>query len=193
MKLAKLGLGLALGLVAAGCGSSDNTCGDAGCPDGSSALPDGSGNRDASGFTLSNGKYKATMIADPITDGCMINPKLLVDMNTNMDTWIPVEISGGIMKVGNPKGEPPAASLGEGPYVTTGETFKLTRMNHFKVEAPSTCEYDQEVTSTITLDGNDTFGLGVVEKQTNRKMCATPAGVGDSCASTWSWRMVKAQ
>jgi len=193
MKLTRLGLGLvAMGLMAVGCSSSDNTCGDAGCPDGAVNTADAASTRDANPFNITNGKYKATAV-QLSDDGCMINPKILVDMNTDMNTWIPVEISGGIMKVGNPKGEPAAPSLGQGPYVTTGDTFKLTRTNHFKVDAPSTCEYDQDVTSTITLDANDSFGLGVVEKQTMRKNCTAPAGVGESCASTWSWRMVKAQ
>jgi hypothetical protein len=189
MKLTNLGIGLmAMGLVAAGCGSDDSTCGDAACPDSAVGSPDGGAGAVGS---IVSGKYKATA-ATVADDGCKIDPMLLVTMNTNMETWIPVDVSGGTMKVGNNKGEPPAPSLGSGPYVTTGGTFKLTRMNHYKVPAPSTCEYDQDVTSTITLDAINSFGIGVVEKQNNRKNCTEPAGVAESCASSWSWRMVKA-
>ena len=193
MKLTRLGLSLVLGLVAAGCGSDDDNCGDGGlCPDGSVGVLDASAGDAAAVGSITSGLYKATGLT-PGDDGCKIDPMQLVTMNANMAAWLPVSVSGGIMKVGNDKGEPPAPSLGSGPYVTTGGTFKLTRMNHYKVAAPSTCEYDQDVTSTITLDAIDSFGIGVVEKQMNRKNCMEPAGVGESCASTWSWRMVKAQ
>lgn len=192
MKLTRLGLSLVLGLVAAGCGSDDNTCGDAACPDGSISVLDGGASDVGAVGSITSGLYKATA-ATVADDGCKIDPMALVTMNANMNAWLPVTVSGGTMKVGNDKGEPPAPSLGQGPYVTTGGTFKLTRMNHYKVAAPSTCEYDQDVTSTITLDAIDSFGIGVVEKQMNRKNCMEPAGVGESCASTWSWRMVKAQ
>ena len=59
-------------------------------------------------------------------------------------------------------------------------------MNHYKVPAPSTCEYDQDVTSTITLDANDSFGLGVVEKQTMRDSTVgpdRPMGLRDAAAA----------
>ena len=185
----------AAGAVVVGCGSSDNTCTDAGCPDanlgGNLDASLGSA-RDANPNTITTGNYKATAVV-PQTDDCKIDPKIVVDMMI----LIPVDLTGGVMKVGNPKGEPVAPSLGQGPLVTTGDTFKLTRMNHFKVGTDpvtgvmSPCEYDQEVTSTITLDAFDSFGLGVQEKQSNRTMCTAPAGVGASCTSTWSWRMVK--
>src|SRR5438046_2957184 len=111
MKLTRLGLGLvAIGMMTVGCGSDDNTCGDAACPD-AGALGDGSGgSRDANPFTITSGKYKATAV-QLSDDGCMINPMALVTMNADMNAWVPVEISGGTMKVGNPKGEPPAPSL----------------------------------------------------------------------------------
>lgn len=185
MKMKLLGIGLVMGLAAAGCGSDDTMCGDGGCP----VTPDGGGGGgDAAAVgSITSGMYKVTA-ATVASDECKIDPMVLATMMTQL----PVTISGGTMKVGNNKGEPPQASLGEGPYVTTGATFQLKRMNHVKVEAPSTCEYDSEVTSTVTLDAIDSFGLGVVEKQMNRKTCMVPADVGTNCTSTWSWRLVKA-
>ena len=192
MKLKTLAFGLALGLAAAGCGSDDSGCDDAGvCPDsGVTSLDGGAGDGGGAVGTISSGKYKATgaVIAD---DGCKIDPMALVTMNTDMNAWLPVDVTGGTMKVGNPKGTPEMPSLGSGAY--GGASFKLTRVNHVKLAAPSTCEYDSDVTSTITNDAIDSFGLGVVEKQMNRTGCLEPAGVPASCASTWSWRMVKAQ
>jgi hypothetical protein len=194
MKLTRLAFGLVLGLAAAGCGSDDNTCPDGGvCPDSAVSPADAGATGDAPVVgTITSGKYKAT--AAVITDdGCKIDPMALVTMNTSMDAWLPVDISGGTMKVGNDRGTPAAPSLGSGPYSASSFTFKLTRMNHVAVGMGSSCEYDSDVTSTITQDAIDSFGIGVVEKQTNRKNCMVPAGVGESCASTWSWRMVKAQ
>jgi len=187
MKLTKMMIGLAaLGVMAAGCGDSDNSCGDGGCPDGAVTPGDGGGGAGGAVGSITSGKYKATA-ATIAEDGCKIDPMVVVSMMVEL----PVDITAGTMKVGNPRGTPAMASLGQGPYVTTGGTFKLTRMNHVKLDAPSTCEYDSEVTSTITLDAIDSFGIGVVEKQSNRTTCMIPEGVGANCSSTWSWRMVK--
>jgi hypothetical protein len=123
----------------------------------------------------------------------MINPMGLVTANmTDPTSYVPVTVSGGTMSVGNPKGDGVnnLPSLGTGPY--GGATFTLKRMNHVKVGNGSPCEYDADVTSTITNDAIDSFGIGVVEKQTNRTMCTEPAGVGASCASTYTFRMQKA-
>jgi hypothetical protein len=191
MKLTRLAFGLVLGLAAAGCGSDDNTCGDAACPDSAVGTPDGGATGDTAPLgMITSGLYKAT--AAVITDdGCKINPMDLVDKNTMMAAWLPVEVTTTTMSVGNPKGTPPTPSLGTGPF--GGATFTLKRMNHVKLDAPSMCEYDADVTSTITNDAINSFGIGVVEKQMNRMNCMEPAGVGASCASTFSLRMVKAQ
>ena len=190
MKLTRLAFGLVLGLAAVGCGSSDNQCGDAVCPDSAVTTPDGSAGGDTAPLgSITSGKYKALSV-NVGEDGCMINPKDLVDKNADMTYWLPVEVTASTMSVGNPKGTPAIASLGTGPY--GGATFTLKRMNHVKLDAPSTCEYDADVTSTITNDAIDSFGIGVVEKQMNRMNCMEPAGVGASCASTYSFRMQKA-
>ena len=192
MKLTRLAFGLVLGLAAVGCGSSDeNQCGDAVCPDSAVTTPlDGGASDTPAVGSITSGNYKAT--AAVITDdGCKVDPMDLVN-KAAMGATLPVVVSGGTMKVGNDRGTPAMASLGSGPYSAT-YTFKLTRVNHVKVDAPSTCEYDSDVTSTITQDAVDSFGIGVVEKQMNRKNCMEPVGVLESCASTWSWRMVKAQ
>ena len=193
MKLTRLAFGLVLGLAAAGCGSDDNTCGDAACPDSAVTTLDGGASDGAAGAigTISTGKYKALSV-NIGEDGCMINPMGLVTANmTDPMSYVPVTVMGGTMSVGNPKGDGVnnLPSLGTGPY--GGATFTLSRKNHVKVGMGSPCEYDADVTSTVTNDAIDSFGIGVVEKQTNRTMCTEPAGVGASCASTYSFRMQK--
>jgi hypothetical protein len=191
MKLTNLGIGLmAMGLVAAGCGSDDSTCGDAACPDSAVGSLDGGAGDGPLVGNITSGKYKALSLAKG-QDDCMINPMDLVDKNADPMYWLPVDVTGGVMKVGNPKGDGTTdlPSLGTGAY--GGFTFTLKRMNHVKVSG-TPCEYDADVTSTITNDAIDSFGIGVVEKQMNRTMCVVPAGVGASCVSTYTFRMQKA-
>ena len=178
-----IGFACALLLAGAGCGSSSGN-GDGGVVGEGGLLSEGGATNN---FTLTSGNYKATATTAG-TDGCMIMP----DQVVTMMVALPVSVDAtGLMKVGNDKGTPPMPSLGQGMIVRTSPTFTLTRVNHVKLDPPSTCEYDSDVTSTVTLDGNDTFGLGVVEKQSNRTTCMEPAGVGMDCTSTWSWRLVK--
>ena len=167
--------------VAAGCGGDSSTGSvDAGV-DAQVASPD-------AGFALSPGNYKATAISAG-TDGCSVKPDEAVGALT-----VPVEVAGGVVSIGsttntNYTATPAGPSLGSGAL--TASPVTLTLVTHIKVNAPSTCEYDRSVTSTVTLDAVNNFGLGVVEKQTNRANCTDLTPAVTSCTSTWSWRMVK--
>jgi hypothetical protein len=204
-KLSFMGLAALLLVAPVGCGDSESN-GDGGVADGGGLLGD-SAAAVTNTHLLTSGKYKVTGIApdptDPamaamVHDECKITPEVLKG-DEKPEDWVPVDVSATeFVKVGNPKGDQsmPAtlkASLGEGQLIRTGTTSTLTRMNHVKV--PGTpCEYDNEVNSILTLDGDNTFGLGVTEKQTNRAAgCVEPVGVPANCTSVWTWRLVKAQ
>ena len=120
MKLTRLAFGLVLGLAAAGCGSDDNTCGDAACPDSAVTTLAGGASDGAAGAigTISTGKYKALSV-NIGEDGCMINPMGLVTANmTDPMSYVPVTVMGGTMSVGNPKGD----GVNNLPSLGTGDT-----------------------------------------------------------------------
>jgi hypothetical protein len=144
--------------------------------------PDGAADAstDAGPARIVNGDYRVTAIVQG-SDECGIKPENLVD---NPLVRIPVTIDGEMLKVGSPAGGPALPALGQGPLLP-GATSNLSRMNH--VAAPP-CAYDVELSSVVTIDGADTFGLGVVETQRNRTGCSTPAA---TCRSIWSWRLVR--
>jgi hypothetical protein len=163
------------------CSSSTGDAGDGGRLDGPAVDAMVALNIPASGL------YKVTAYTAQ-SDEC----KFMLDSATNstnpMD-WITVTVDGSSLKVGNPRGVPAMAGLGEGTI--TGTTVMLTRNNHIGVAGGSTCNYDEVVTSTATLDDptKRTFGLGVSDRLTNRTMCDIPTGVGPMCTTVWSWRL----
>jgi hypothetical protein len=181
-------LALALVAIGTGCGGDDDSmCGDAGCAS-DGGLSDASTGPKAPPYALTSGLYKATGFTAG-TDGCGIAPGELFTMNTDPMVRIQVTVDGGKLKVGSVKGTPPMAAVGEGTI--DGMTFALARSNHVTDESPSTCQYDDLVAATVTLDDAATksFGISISEKQSNRTTCLVPAGVGASCESTWSWRL----
>jgi hypothetical protein len=184
----KLLIACAVAALGPGCSSSDTNCGDGGCLDGGAFTFDGPAGDVGPSYTPVNGNYKVTAFTAG-TDGCKIGPEVLLNA-TDPAKWLPVSVdSAGNLKIGNPRGTPAIASLGEGPLI--GNSATLRRMNHVAVEAPSTCQYDSDVTSTVALDDATkmTIGMSITEKQSNRTTCDLPAGVGTSCSSTWSWRL----
>jgi hypothetical protein len=170
-----------LAIMGLGCGGSDNpSCGDGGCSDAAT---------DAGGppYWPSAGQYKVISYMS-VSDGCGIGLDELTNSSKPED-WISVRLEGSTIKIGNDRGTPAMPSLGQGPLV--GAQSDLTRVNHVKNPDPSTCEYDSNVVSRVTLDdpAGRTIGLSVREEQTNRTMCTAPVGVGSTCSSTWSWRL----
>jgi hypothetical protein len=184
IQLKSLMLGAALMVGAAGC-ASDNGSGDGGV---SSDAGFNSDTASGPSYLPVSGKYKVTDYSAG-SDACMINPGVLKG-DADPAHWITVTVSAsGSISIGNPKGTPSMASLGQGTL--TGDVSTVTRTNHYAVGGGTPCEYDDQVTSIVTLDDptNKSFGLGVTEKQTNRSMCIDPPGVPASCTSTWSWRL----
>jgi hypothetical protein len=175
------------GLGACSSSGGDAVCAEAGCPDAGSSSDSNAG----AIYTPTSGMYKVTAYT-PGTDEC----KFMLESATNSTDpldWITVTVDGTTLKVGKPRGTPAMASLGEGTI--SGPTVALTRTNHVEVAGGSTCNYDETVTSTATLDDptKKTIGLSVTDKLTNRKTCDVPAGVGAMCTTTWSWRLTFVQ
>jgi hypothetical protein len=182
-----LGLGMAgFGIAGTSCGDDDGSivCGDGGCADAGTTADAGVP------YVPTAGRYKVISY-NAVSDGCMIDLGSLTN-STNPDDWIAVRVEGNTIKIGNDRGTPAQASLGQGPLV--GVANDLARSNHVKNPDPSPCEYDSKVTSRVTLDDvtGRTIGLSVREEQTNRTMCTVPVDVGPSCTSTWSWRLTPA-
>jgi len=135
--------------------------------------------------------YKATAYT-PGTDECKFALETATNSTNPLD-WITVTVDGFSLKVGKPRGTPAMAALGEGTIA--GPTVSLSRSNHVAVAGGSTCNYDEMVIATATLDDatKKTFGLSVSDKLTNRQTCDTPAGVAAMCTTTWSWRLTFVQ
>ncbi len=166
----------------AGCSSSDNGCGDAGCLDGSfgdvSTGP---------AYIPANGMYKVTAYVMGSQNDCGIDFTMAVNSTDPLD-WFPVSYDGTTLKIGNQKGMPAAASFGEGPII--GSSAMLVRSNHVTDAAPSTCNYDEMVMSTASLDDPSTksIGLSIKDTRSNRTTCDLMPTV-KNCTSTWSLRL----
>src|SRR5688572_13340959 len=120
-----IGFASLLLLAPIGCGDSADdgdggvTIGDGGAGDG--AIRDGAAG-DANTLRLTSGMYRVTGITQvPGQDGCMIAPEML----SAMMVTLPVEVDPvtEVVKVGNPRGTPPIASLGTGTLNRNGATI----------------------------------------------------------------------
>jgi hypothetical protein len=139
------------------------------------------------GYRLTGGRYRVTGYTAG-SDGCEIHPGSVAQAMADL----PVEVdAAGTMGVGNPKGIPPVPSLGRGTLDRKpGAMTRLVRQNQVMGEG-GTCAYGSDVISLVTLDADDAFSLGVVERQSNRRGCPVPAGIGPECTSFWTWRMTR--
>src|SRR3954467_3095522 len=124
-------LALSLAVAGLGCGGDDkDMCGDAGCVTGA----DG-GAVDAPmqwGFSPGMNNFTVTAISG-VTDGCKINPGMLVGMT------LPVNYASPTISIGEQNGTPPMASLGSGP--ASGNNATLTREND---TGDAACKYHQK-------------------------------------------------
>jgi hypothetical protein len=203
MKLLKQMLFLAAaGTIAAGCGDSDNSCTDAGCPDGATALRDGGADVAApiadgpmlwgltrsvagDGGGLAPNQYTITGIAN-VKDDCAIGVAGLVGKT------LPViyEESTMTISIGDVQGSPPGPSLGSGKVAANMAT--LTRDNLSGL-ATAACYWHQKDVSKLTLTNHDKFTLDVTEDEdTFAPGCATttpPPPAGGKCTSTWQWTL----
>src|SRR4051812_25898286 len=102
---------VAAGTVAAGCGSDDNKCGDASCPDSSVVLGDAAASAGDGpmlwGLTSGTNNFTVTAVSN-VNDGCMLGVAGLVNKT------LPVNYTGGMVSIGELQGSPPQASLGTG-------------------------------------------------------------------------------
>jgi len=177
--------------VAAGCGSSDNTCGDGGCLD-SSTFSDTATVADGPmpwSLTRGTNMYKITGISR-VTDGCMFNPAMVVS------DPISVTYDDATQKVtiGKATGTPATPFFGSGTVAaTTINTATLMRENDVGNPAPSTCTWHEKVVSTFQLYANDKFTLTPELTDSNfaTSCTATEKPPGATCMSTWTWTIEK--
>ena len=180
MKLIKMLVVVAAGAVAVGCGSSDNTCTDAGCPDGGSLGGD-AGGPDAALWGLSRGTNNYTItkvVTSAATDGCKLGPEALM----NMTRPVTYDATTNIISVGDQKGTPAMASFGSG---TVGAN-KATLMRD-NTGGDTMCSWHQKDTSLLSLFDNDKFTLDVTEVEDMFGAGCTnpPPPTGGTCTSSF--------
>jgi hypothetical protein len=191
MKLTKMMIGLAaLGALAAGCGDSDNSCGDAGCPDGSATLSDATTADVAMQWGLTSGTNEFNITAvSKIEDGCGIMPDKAVTtpFSSRPVTYTPTPAPATV-SIGAPTGSPPQPSLGTGTIA--GNMATLMRMNK-EGEAGATCFWDQKTTGILTLINHDEFTYDVTYTQSGIAPACTPKPPSDPCTSKWQFTFKK--
>ena len=181
----------AAGALAVGCGSSDDTCGDAGCPDGSASAGDTAAPATDGpmlwGLSRDKNNFTVTAIAN-VNDGCMLNVAGLVGKT------LPVTYDATTMMVsiGDPQGSPVMPSLGSGKVDANMAT--LTRENDSGT-AGAACTWHQKDVSMLKLVFHDKFTLDVTEDETMFAAVCTgmtpPPPTGGKCTSTWQWTFEK--
>lgn len=139
-------------------------------------------------YRLTSGRYRATAITG-VSDACELDPAGLVARMADL----PVEIdAAGTIGIGIPRGTPPLPAFGRGTLDRTpGAKTRLVRQNQIMGEGGTSCAYGADVISLLTLDADDSFELSVVERQSNRRGCTVPPGIGPECNSFWSWRLTR--
>jgi hypothetical protein len=180
----------AISLAAAGCGSSDDACGDGGCAD-SSVTPGPDGPM-AWGLTRGTNDFLYKGISD-ITDGCSFKPA----EPTTDGSMLTVTYDETTRKVtiGKPTGTPATAFFGSGVVAAaTVNVATLMRENDVGTVG-ATCTWHEKVISIFTLIDHDKFTL--TPTLTDSNFAATclpadkPAGGAATCTSTWTWTLQK--
>jgi hypothetical protein len=171
-------------LILSACGDTDDGTGDGGVTPG-----DGGAADSAQLFTLATGSYKIVS-ASMVTDGCMIGVDKVYDPATmtgviGVSFPLTLDNTTGNTTLGNMQGTPPVYSLGSGRV--GGNMGTLTMETDITAAAPSMCKLHRKVTSVLTLIGDLKFTLAVTRTDSMRMMCSEPAGVGDTCTSTFTW------
>jgi hypothetical protein len=188
MKSSKTILVLIASSALLGCGSSDNTCTDAGCPDGglggnldssSDGLPLWGLSRDMNNYTVS----KVTVT----NDGCMSGPNELMGMS------IPAKYDAttNTFSLGKDFGTPAMPAFGSGSVGANMAT--LTRDN--QAGDPAKCFWHQKDVSLMKLFDNDKFTLDVTETQdmfsTAGCTGADAPPTGGTCTTTFQLTLAK--
>jgi hypothetical protein len=184
MKASKTILALLASSALLGCGSSDNTCTDAGCPDGGGSSADtGPSAPDGPmlwGLSRDMNNYKVTNVT-VMNDGCMLMPAALMGMA------IPANYSAttNTFSLGKDFGTPAMPAFGSGTVGANMAT--LTRDN--QAGDPTKCYWHQKDVSMMKLFDHDKFTLDVTETEDMFSaagctgMDAPPAG--GMCTSTF--------
>jgi hypothetical protein len=178
------------GAAAMGCGSSDNTCTDAGCPDGS-VTTDDAGASDASsqmlwGLTRGTTMYTVTSVTAPAaSDGCMLGPSALM----GMDIPASYDETTNTFSFGKAQGTPAMPAFGAGKIGANMAT--LTRTN--TAGEAMGCYWTQMDTSLMKLTNHDTFTLDVTEVENAFAPACTGADAppaGGTCTSSFQLGLV---
>jgi len=181
---------VALG-AAAGCGNSDNGCGDGACLDSSITTPDGGGSYDgATPYALSRGTttFKISGVTG-ITDGCGFKPGEVVGDNIT----VTYDDTTQTVTIGKPVGTPATPFFGSGKVAaTTVNTAMMLRENDVG-SAGATCTWHEKVTSIFQLYANDKFTLTPTLADSNYSAGCTAMDKpgGATCTSTWTWTVEK--
>jgi hypothetical protein len=176
---------VAAGAVAMGCGSDDNECGDAGCPDGSAYL-DGGSTGDGPmlwGLTRGTNDYTVTKAMASGSDGCMLAAGLA--SLVGMKRPVTYDQSTQMIGVGDLKGTPPTPSFGTGKVSNNMATL----MRDNQAGPSATCYWHQVNTGTLTLFNHDKFTVDTTETQNMFAAGCTGADAppaGGTCTSTYS-------
>jgi len=182
MKLIKMLVLVAAGATFAGCGSSDNTCTDAGCPDGAVIGNLDGGGPDVMYWALSRGtnNYNITKVVTT-SDGCMLGQAALMGMNRP----VTYDEATTTISVGASQGTNPAQpSFGSGKIA--GNMATLVRDN---TGGDSTCNWKQVDNNVLTLFANDKFTVDVTETDSMFSAGCTgmnpPPPASGMCTSTY--------
>jgi hypothetical protein len=183
MRLSTTILALLASAALVGCGSSDNTCGDAGCPDGGGA--GGSSGDGPMLWGLSRGMNNYTVTAVTVTsDTCESGVQALMGMA------IPAKYDDTTttFSLGKDFGTPPMPAFGSGKVGANMAT--LTRDN--QAGDATKCFWHQTDNSQLTLFDHDKFTVNVTEKlDTFAPACTGPDAppAGGSCMAVFSLTM----
>jgi hypothetical protein len=179
MKSIKMLALLAASVTAAGCGSDDNTCGDAACPDGAVTQAD-AGTDGPMLWALSRGTNNYTItkvVTSAATDGCGLGPQALMSMTRP----VTFDEATSTISIGAQQGTPAMPSFGSGKVGANMAT--LMREN---TGGDSMCNWHQKDVSMLVLFANDKFTLDVTETETMFQGCTNPPPpTGGMCTSTF--------
>jgi len=169
-------------LLLGACGDTDGS-GDGGVIIGDSAASTADGPKL---YVLSSGSFKV-LSASMVTDGCMIGVDKTLAEGGVIGASFPLTLDNttGDVSLGNLQGNPLVPSLGKGKIGANMGTLMME--TDITAEAPSMCKLHRKVTSILTLTADQKFTLAVTRTDSMRMMCSVPAGVGESCTSTYTW------
>jgi len=170
------------GAAVAGCGDSDNTCGDGGCPDGGGLTSDATAGGDGPmlwGLSRDMQMYNVTKVTIG-NDGCGLAPNELLGMAIPSK----YDATTNMFSFGKEFGTPAQPAFGSGKVGANMAT--LTRDN--QAGDPAKCYWHQKDVSIMNLFDHDKFTLDVTEDEDMFSAGCTGADAppaGGSCKTTF--------